>query len=59
MKKTYEAPSVEKIEFRYRDQIVAESGETGGGNNSWNTNPGSTCYKYSPQKNGAHVCEPD
>lgn len=26
MKKTYEAPSVEKIEFQYRDQVVAASG---------------------------------
>lgn len=26
MKKTYEAPSVEKIAFKYRDQIVVASG---------------------------------
>ena len=26
MKKNYEAPSVEKIEFNYRDQVVAASG---------------------------------
>ena len=26
MKKTYDAPSVEKIAFRYRDQVVAASG---------------------------------
>lgn len=26
MKKTYEAPSVEKIAFQYRDQVVAASG---------------------------------
>lgn len=67
MKKIYETPSVDKIEFRYRDQIVAASGDillgggggnTGGGNNSWNSSPGSECYKYSHQKNGAHVCEP-
>ena len=25
MKKTYEAPSVEKIAFQYRDQVVAAS----------------------------------
>lgn len=34
MKKFYATPSVEKISFRYRDQIVAASGEsnvTGGG----------------------------
>ena len=27
MKKSYETPSVEKIAFRYRDQVVAASGE--------------------------------
>ena len=26
MKKTYEAPSVEKIAFKYRDQVVVASG---------------------------------
>ena len=26
MKKVYEAPSVEKVEFQYRDQVVAASG---------------------------------
>ena len=26
MKKVYEAPSVEKIAFQYRDQVVAASG---------------------------------
>ena len=26
MKKTYETPSVEKISFNYRDQVVAASG---------------------------------
>lgn len=28
MKKTYEAPSVEKIAFQYRDQVVVASGHT-------------------------------
>ncbi len=28
MKKTYEAPSVEKIAFMYRDQVVVASGGT-------------------------------
>ena len=28
MKKVYEAPAVEKIEFQYRDQVVARSGES-------------------------------
>ena len=26
MKKTYETPSVEKVEFKYRDQVVVASG---------------------------------
>ncbi len=26
MKKTYETPSVEKVAFQYRDQVVAASG---------------------------------
>lgn len=26
MKKVYETPAVEKVEFRYRDQVVATSG---------------------------------
>ena len=26
MKKTYEAPTVEVVEFKYRDQVVAASG---------------------------------
>ena len=26
MKKTYETPSVEKVEFQYRDQVVVASG---------------------------------
>ena len=28
MKKTYETPSVEKIAFQYRDQVVVASGTT-------------------------------
>ena len=27
MKKTYEAPTVERVEFKYRDQVVAASGK--------------------------------
>ena len=47
MKKSYERPIVEKIAFRYRDQVVAASGDVaaGGGNGSnyWNNagKPGS------------------
>ena len=29
MKKTYEAPSIEKVEFQYRDQVVVASGISG------------------------------
>lgn len=29
MKKTYETPSVEIVKFKYRDQVVAESGYCG------------------------------
>ena len=40
MKKYYEPPSVEKISFRYRDQVVAASGDSGSGGagngDSWN-----------------------
>lgn len=32
MKKTYEAPSIEKIAFNYRDQVVAASGVFAGDN---------------------------
>lgn len=28
MKKTYETPSVEKIAFQYRDQVVVASGQS-------------------------------
>ena len=27
MKKTYEAPTVERVEFKYRDQVVVASGQ--------------------------------
>lgn len=30
MKKTYETPSIEKIAFQYRDQVVAASGHQPG-----------------------------
>lgn len=40
MRKIYAPPSVEKIAFRYRDQIVAASGDSGSGGagdgDSWN-----------------------
>lgn len=31
MKKHYETPTVEKIQFDYREQVVAASGGNGGG----------------------------
>lgn len=38
MKKHYEVPTVEKISFNYRDQVVAASGGNGGdGNGSGRT----------------------
>lgn len=45
MKKTYETPSVEKVAFQYRDQVVAASGvchvmsEHNGGNTCISSNP--------------------
>ena len=53
MKKTYEAPSIEKIAFRYRDQVVVASGTTckpiyenvdGDGNNLCDANGVHTGY---------------
>ena len=42
MKKTYETPSVEKIAFQYRDQVVAASGGFGGKCTGYYNNFGST-----------------
>ena len=42
MKKTYEAPSVEKIAFMYRDQVVVASGG----------NAGSCTYHYDNNQPG-------
>ena len=48
MKKIYEAPSVEKIAFNYRDQVVAASGEqssgTNTGSNVFESNEFGNCY---------------
>ena len=41
MKKTYEAPTVDKIAFNYRDQVVAASAGGEGGNQSSNPTIGS------------------
>lgn len=37
MKKNYETPTVEKIQFNYREQVVATSGISG-------SNPGRTVF---------------
>ena len=37
MKKSYETPTVEKIKFNYRDQVVAASGENDPSNVSGET----------------------
>ena len=39
MKKAYETPSVEKITFRYRDQVVAASGTEATGETPTNPSP--------------------
>lgn len=70
MKKYYETPSVEKISFRYRDQIVVASGETEGGSGGsgsgikppsigeWTNNPGTSgCKWYLAEAWGANVCD--
>lgn len=56
MKKTYESPSVEKIAFQYRDQVVVASGTVSGVcSEIYDSNSGalgSTCFtgKYSGDK---------
>ena len=52
MKKTYETPTVEVVEFKYRDQVVVASGCIVSG--SWshettnsNCNPSSSSSSYS------------
>lgn len=62
MKKAYAPPTVEKISFHYRDQVVAASGDVaaGGGNGSnyWNNTGKPDCYKPSHQSNNSQVCYP-
>ena len=45
MKKTYESPSVEKIAFQYRDQVVVASG-------------GHTCIINWTDQSGQENCTP-
>ena len=40
MKKTYETPKVEKLEFAYSDMVVAS-----GGGNTYNNDPNGQYYK--------------
>ena len=40
MKKTYETPTVEKLTFQYRDQVVAASVPMG---NQWDYDTDGTC----------------
>ena len=48
MKKDYETPTVEKITFNYRDQVVAASGVTGneqaGSGSIFESNQFGACY---------------
>ena len=46
MKKIYEAPTVDKIAFNYRDQVVAASGVEGGSNTSANTGSGNAANDF-------------
>lgn len=50
MKKKYEAPNVEVVEFNYKDQVVAASTGCTSGQSSTNYGiPGSgTCSSYTP-----------
>ncbi len=63
MKKVYEAPTAEKIAFRYRDQVVAASGDTnvdqGGDGNptwGWDNNPGA-CTLRVAENLGISFCD--
>ena len=44
MKKRYEKPAVEVVKFQYRDQVVAESGNSGTCHYDWKNNTASTCF---------------
>lgn len=58
MKKTYVTPEADKIQFNYRDQVVAASGNpTIGelyGNESWSF--GGSCKFYGAEASGWAVC---
>lgn len=46
MKKTYETPTIEKVAFQYRDQVVVASGHT-------------CIIHWNTESNGASGCTPD
>ena len=52
MKKVYEAPSVEKIAFMYRDQVVVASG-LGGGQTQCTT---TTIHIFNGDAEGVEAC---
>ena len=63
MKKEYITPTAEKIRFNYRDQVVAASGEGGGGTSNpsfgsitrenWGSNG---CKLYALEATGWNLC---
>ena len=54
MKKVYEPPTVEKIAFRYRDQVVAASG---GGSNSPESPSSPTFGQITSESWGQNGCK--
>jgi len=61
MKRIYEKPVVEKISFRYRDQVVAASGDGTTTNKpsvgEWTNNPGSSgCSWYLAEEWNLGIC---
>ena len=61
MKKNYTSPTIEKIAFRYRDQVVAASGDTPGTTpevGQWNDEPSisGSCSLYAFEAYGANIC---
>lgn len=46
MKKTYETPSVEKIAFQYRDQVVVASGNC---ISAWKNEGDNACKEGNPE----------
>lgn len=62
MKKHYETPSVEKIAFRYRDQVVAASsggsdGSSAPGFGEWTNENTQDCDLYMFEATGSWICD--